>query len=137
MPIFSKKSLDRLATCHIDLQNLFLTVVKYWDCTILEGARGEADQNAAFDRGASKLRYPMGRHNKTPSMAVDVAPWRMPEWNKNADFYYFGGFVMGVAAMLRERRIISHDIIYGADWNCNQRISDEKFIDAVHFEIKE
>lgn len=138
MPRFSEKSLSKLSTCHIDIQRIFFEVIKYFDCTILEGYRNEKDQNNAYLDGKSKLKWPNGNHNKIPSLAIDVAPYPIPNWNKgHADFYYFGGWVMMCARMLKEQGKISHSIRYGADWNKNHRITDEKFIDAVHFEIVE
>ncbi len=137
MPTFSQESLSKLQTCHAELQVLFLEVVKYWDCTVLEGYRNQKNQDAAFNRGNSKLRWPHGRHNKMPSLAVDVAPYPMPDWKQSADFYYFAGFVMGVANRLFREGKMLHGIKYGGDWSGNQRITDETFIDAVHFELKE
>src|SRR5688572_17715753 len=74
MPRFSQSSAIRLSTCHPALRDLFETVVEEVDCLVIEGHRGEAAQNAAFARGASQLKYPHGKHNRLPSMAVDVAP---------------------------------------------------------------
>ena len=54
MPSFGKQSQANLATCHPDLQTLFREVIKYFDCTIIEGFRNEADQNKAFAAGNSK-----------------------------------------------------------------------------------
>ena len=135
MPKFSQLSFSRLSTCHPDLQVLFYEVVRHFDCTILEGHRNQADQDAAFNRGASKLRWPNGNHNRSPSLAVDVAPYPFPGWTKTNDFIYFGGYVMGVAQLLRDQGKMTHAIRYGGDWSKNQRVSDERFTDAVHFEI--
>ena len=75
MPKFSQASFSKLATCHIDLQCLFYEVIKYFDCTILEGYRNEVDQDKAFASGHTKLHWPNGKHNRNPSMAVDVTPY--------------------------------------------------------------
>ena len=75
MPKFSQSSFSKLSTCHPDLQALFYEVIKFFDCTILEGYRNEADQESAFAKGNSKLHYPHGKHNANPSMAVDVTPY--------------------------------------------------------------
>lgn len=76
---FSTRSASRLAECHPDLQALMNAVIESADCpcdvTVLCGFRGEVDQNAAYDAGRSKLRFPQSKHNKTPSHAVDVAPY--------------------------------------------------------------
>ena len=45
MNSFSQRSLNKLSTCHPDLQMLFTHVVKYYDCTVLSGHRGEEEQN--------------------------------------------------------------------------------------------
>ena len=39
MPKFSEKSAARLLTCHPDIQAVLYEVIKYRDCTILEGVR--------------------------------------------------------------------------------------------------
>lgn len=135
MPKFSEVSLSKLSTCHKDLQTLMNEVIKYFDCMILEGHRGQAAQEAAFKAGNSKLHWPKGKHNSSPSKAVDVSPYPMPAWSKTADFIYFGGFVMAIAIKLLEEGKISHSIRYGGDWNQNKRITDENFLDAVHFEL--
>jgi peptidoglycan L-alanyl-D-glutamate endopeptidase CwlK len=135
MPKFSQTSFNRLSTCHIDLQVIFYEIVRYFDCTILEGHRNEADQEKAFAAGNTKLHYPHGKHNQNPSMAVDVAPWPIPDWSKTSDFAYFGGFVMGIAQRLFDEGKISHKVRYGGDWSINNRLSDESFKDLVHFEL--
>ena len=59
---FSSRSLERLRTCHADLVLLMTEAIADPDCpsdfSVLEG-----------------LRWPQSRHNSTPSMAVDVAPY--------------------------------------------------------------
>ncbi len=135
MPKFSQESFSKLSTCHIDLQTLFYEVIKHFDCKILEGHRNQVEQDRVFTDGKSKLKWPDGKHNATPSIAVDVCPYPVPDFKNLSDFVFFGGFVMGIASMLKDQNKITHAIRYGADWKNNQRISDEKFIDAVHFEL--
>lgn len=135
MPKFSQSSFSKLTTCHPDLQALMFEVIKYFDCTILEGYRNEADQEKAFNAGNTKLHWPHGKHNGLPSMAIDVAPSPRPDWNKTSDFIYFGGIVMGIACMLKESGKMTHSVRYGGDFNQNDRITDSKFLDSVHFEL--
>lgn len=135
MPRFSERSLSKLSVCHMDLQRIFFEVIKHIDCKILEGFRNEPEQNKAYETGKSQLKFPHSLHNKIPSMAVDVAPWPVPDWSNLVDFVYFGGFVMATAVQLKEQGKITHSIRYGADWSRDNRISDERFTDAVHFEI--
>ena len=75
MARFGRRSRTRLATCDKQLQKLFNEVVKYFDCSVLVGFRGENEQNAAYSSGNSKIKWPDGKHNSKPSFAVDVAPY--------------------------------------------------------------
>lgn len=85
MPKFGKKSKDKLAECHPDLQRLMEALIKEMDVTILCGFRGEKEQNSAFHSGHSKLQWPRSKHNRVPSEAVDVAPFPV-DWNNIAEF---------------------------------------------------
>lgn len=75
MPHFSSRSMDRLAECHPDLIALMVEVVRTIDITVLEGHRGEARQRQMVAEGKSQLHWPNSRHNLSPSLAVDVAPY--------------------------------------------------------------
>ena len=129
MPRFGKRSIGRLQTCDQKLQELFYEVVKHFDCSIIEGHRGEERQNKAFADGKSKVKYPNGKHNQIPSIAVDVAPYPI-DWSDRDRFHYFGGFVLGVA------KEMGMNIRWGGDWNQDTHTKDNKFDDLVHFEIK-
>jgi len=130
MPRFSAQSEERLATCDERLQRVMREVVKHFDCTVLEGHRGQAAQDEAFRTGRSKKQWPNGEHNKQPSMAVDVAPYPI-NWKDEKRFYYFAGYVMAVA--------LSMDITlrWGGDWDRDTDVRDQTFFDLVHFEIVE
>lgn len=135
MPTFSKTSWGKLMTCHPDLQCLFDKVVLDFDCTVLEGHRNEADQNAAYERGNSTLRFPKGKHNAIPSMAVDVAPFPI-DWKNTSRFYWFAGYVLGVADALYRDGKMTHRIRWGGDWDRDYDITDEKGLkDLVHYEL--
>jgi peptidoglycan LD-endopeptidase CwlK len=129
MPRFGSRSINRLKTCDQKLQELFYEVVKHFDCSILEGHRGEEGQNKAYTDGKSKVKYPNGKHNQNPSIAVDVAPYPI-DWSDRDRFHYFGGFVLGVA------KEMGMNIRWGGDWNQDTETKDNKFDDLVHFEIK-
>ena len=129
MPRFGKTSKKRLATCEDKLQNLFKEVVKHFDCSVLVGYRGRNEQDTAFESGHSKVKWPNGKHNKKPSVAVDVAPYPI-DWDDRERFIYFGGFVKGCAFRM------DIPLRWGGDWNSDTQLSDNKFDDLVHFELK-
>lgn len=140
---FSDISIAKLKTCHVDLQCLFFKVIKYFDCTISEGHRGEEAQNKAFSQGKSEKKWPHGNHNKIPSMAVDVYPFPVnlhPSSKREAEIYkyrmaYFAGQVMAIARHLKEQGVISHDVIWGCDWDGDTELADHSFLDFPHFEL--
>jgi len=130
MPRFSTKSRSKLHTCDERLVDLFNEVVKGFDCTIIEGHRGKKAQNEAFNKGNSKVKFPNGKHNQSPSVAVDVAPYPI-DWSDRDRFHYFSGYVLGIASQMGLK------IRWGGDWDMDTKTKDNKFDDLVHFEIKE
>lgn len=128
MPRYSNRSKERLATCHEDLQRLFNEVIKYYDCSILCGHRSREDQEKAYNEGSSKVVWPNSKHNSTPSLAVDVAPYPI-EWYELNRFYMFVGIVRGMAAMM------GINIRCGADWDGDMDVKDQNFHDLPHFEL--
>lgn len=138
MPSFSKRSLNRLHECDHHLVVLFEAVIKYRDCTILEGYRGKDRQNQLYREGKSKVIYPNSNHNKTPlSLAVDVAPYfgDRPR-NKRISFIAhevieFSHYCLGI----RDAMNLKDRIRWGGDWNRNYQNSDEAFLDAFHWEV--
>lgn len=134
MPKFSQESFSKLSTCHSDLQVVFFEVIRSFDCQVLEGFRCKEDQEAAFVSGNTKLHWPNGKHNHQPSMAVDVAPFPI-DWNDSKRFYWFAGYVMGIAQKLKDEGKITSSLRYGGDWNSDKNINNETFKDLVHFEL--
>lgn len=125
---FSALSKSKLETCHPELQRLFNEVIKYYDCSIICGHRTSEEQDEAFRTGKSLLRYPSSKHNKTPSLAVDVIPYPV-DWKDMKRFYHFAGFVLGLATSM------GIPVRSGLDWNGNMNFKDENFHDAPHFEL--
>ena len=128
MPSFGKKSRDQLKTCHPKLQRVFNEVIKSVDCTILKGYRNEEEQNEAFDKGNSKVRYPNGRHNANPSCAVDVLPYPV-DWEDLERMTLFAGYVIGTAEQM------GFKIVWGNDWDRDFQTKDTNFKDYPHFEL--
>lgn len=135
MPKFSNSSFSKLSTCHLDLQAIFYEVIKNVDCIILEGYRGEVEQEVAFKDGKTKLHYPEGRHNRQPSFAVDVSPYPI-EWGNEKRFYWFAGYVFGVAQKLKDEGKITHGLRWGGAWNGFAKFNEKWMLnDLVHFEL--
>ena len=126
---FGRKSRERLATCDEKLQKVFNEVIKYVDCSVLEGHRSKERQNKLFKEGKTKVKYPVGRHNSNPSNAVDVTPYPV-DWNDRERQTLFAGFVMGVARGMDIR------LRWGGDWNMNFKVKDNRFDDFPHFELR-
>ncbi len=136
MPKFGQSSFSKLSTCHPDLQALFFEVIKNFDCSVIEGHRPEVEQDLYFEKGTTKLKWPHGKHNAQPSMAVDVSPYPIA-WNNTKRFYWFAGYVMGIAQKLKDEGKMTHSVRYGGDWDGDDDIDDNAFADLVHFELVE
>jgi len=130
MPALSFSSRDKLNTCHPKLVQLMEEVASKFDITILCGERDEVAQSEAVLKGTSKVHYPNSKHNKKPSMAVDVAPYPI-DWTDLRRFYYLGGYVKRTAEDMGIK------IRWGGDWNGNYAIKDQNFNDLPHFELME
>ena len=132
MPQFSKAGLKMLETCDERLQKLFKRVVERFDCTVICGHRGRKDQESAFDSGASKVHYPHGKHNSTPSKAVDVMPYPV-DWSETAKnierMALFAGFAIGIAAEMGIK------VRWGHDWDGDKVPDIHGLVDRPHFEL--
>lgn len=133
MPKFSKQSQEQLDTCHPLLQKLLKLAITRIDFVVVEGFRNKAKQDAAFAKGASKLRWPYGNHNKNPSIAADIAPYPIDWSDKQKSlerFVYLQGVIYSCACEL------GIPIRQGIDWNRNQDMRDEYGLhDYPHVEL--
>jgi len=126
---YSYKSKKALASAHNDLQLLFNEVIKVIDCTIIFGHRTEEEQNEMVRKGYSKLTYPKSMHNKSPALAVDAVPYPI-FWEKRERFVYFAGIVKGIASQL------NINIRWGGDWDSDNDLLDQTWMDLPHFELR-
>lgn len=129
MPAFSTKSLARLETCHPSLQRIAKMAIVRYDFVVLCGHRSKAEQEDAYERGVSKLRWPASKHNQAPSLAMDLAPYPI-DWRDVKAFHDLARIILEEAAKIDVK------LRWGGDWNGNGR-QDEKFIDMPHFELVE
>lgn len=139
MPFFSEQSKQKLLSCDPRLQVVLFGAIEVVDFTIIQGHRGEAEQNEAFRTGKSKLPWPKGNHNAYPSRAVDIAPvyyvaGKMQiDWN---DLIAFGR-IMGVVQSIAYAKRVK--LRFGLDWDGDfrsvNRDDNESFLDAPHVEL--
>ena len=108
---------------------LFKEVIRYVDCSILEGHRGQDRQDSLYEEGKTKGKYPRGRHNASPSRAVDVVPYPV-DWKDRERMTLFAGFVLGIASQM------GINIRWGGDWDQDFEVKDNMFDDFPHFELK-
>ena len=130
MPAFGTTSQKKLSECDAQLQSLFNKVVEDFDCSIIDGFREEIRQDEMFnsDPQRSQVKWPNGKHNSYPSMAVDVVPYPV-DWNDTDRFYFFAGYVKGLA------KCLGIDIRWGGDWDSDNQVGDESFKDLPHYEL--
>lgn len=131
---FSNTSLQRLGSCHPDLQLIFNEVIKCHDCSILEGYRSDTTQEELYRQGKTQKQAGQSKHNCVPSMAVDVAPYPI-NWEDKKRFYYFAGHVKSITNMLLDQGKISHKIRWGGDWDGDNNLNNQTFFDLPHFEL--
>jgi len=125
MPKFSEISKKRLDTCHQYLQDICNEAIKDFDFTVVEGHRGEDKQNAYFEENLSDLRWPHSKHNKWPSYAVDLVPYRNGkcQWEDERAYHYLAGLIIGIGL------IKGIKIRWGGRWKTR--------VDMPHFELCE
>lgn len=130
MPTFSQKSLDILATVDRRLYDIVTDSIKIMDFTVITGHRDQAEQDADFAAGRSKLQWPDGKHNASPSLAVDLAPYPV-DWTDLSRFYVLAGIMLSCAAARNVK------IRWGGNWDGSFNLKANKFQDIGHFEIVE
>lgn len=128
MAKFGKKSRANLSTSHKSLQKVFNEVIKYIDCSVLEGHRSQERQDKLFDEKKTKVKFPNGRHNSNPSKALDVTPYPV-NWNDRERQTLFAGFVLGLA------KGMGITLRWGGDWDRDFQVADNGFDDFPHFEL--
>lgn len=125
---YGVRSLKRLSECEPPLKLLMERVLEVspHDITILCGARGKDEQLAAYKAGNSKLRWPKSKHNKTPSQAVDIAPWPI-DWKDLNAFKEMAELVKATWDSFTIEEKAGWNLVWGGDWTT--------FLDYPHFEL--
>lgn len=138
---FGKTSKERLITCHADIQLIMNESIKITnvDFGIAEGHRSIEKQKQYFKEGKSKIDgvNKKGKHNYTPSLAVDIYPYfdNGAKWD-NEHLSYLAGIIHAVSEMLFASGKITHKIRWGGNWDMDGIILiDQSFDDRPHFEL--
>lgn len=131
---FSSKSLERLDTCHPDLQTLAHESLKIMDCSVVYGVRTLAEQRALFEADPPLTKTMNSKHLRQPdgfSHAIDLAPYiKGIPWDSPKYFYRLAGVMEKAAQMMRV------SIRWGGNWDMDDDLDDQKFMDLVHFELR-
>jgi peptidoglycan LD-endopeptidase CwlK len=133
MASFGASSKAKLQTCHPKLQVVANSVIQIFNFTVVCGHRSESEQQGAYHARPqlSKARFGESPHNYTPSLAIDVAPYKNGgiDWNDTEAFTYLAGHFMGAAHM--------HGIAlrWGRDWDGDEDLNDQTFNDYPHLEL--
>lgn len=122
MPSFGKSSTRKLSSCDQRLQDICNEAIKHFDFSVICGFRCEAEQNAAYNGGASQLDWPNSKHNSTPSPAMDLTPWPL-NWQDEQSFIELSKVIMAVA----ERQ--GTKLTWGGSW--------VSLVDMPHYELDE
>jgi peptidoglycan L-alanyl-D-glutamate endopeptidase CwlK len=136
MSFLGKTSLQRLDTCHPDLQRLIKAVGERVNFVVLCGHRTKEEQDEAVATKKSKTPWPNSKHNPMPSLAVDVWPW-FPEVGLDWKDIPAGARLMGYIQAVADSMGIK--VRFGIDWDGDWRSAgfdpSEKFYDGPHVEL--
>ena len=138
---FSKRSLDRLQTCHEDLQKIAKEALSLSDIdfAVTEGHRSVVRQRLLYATGKSKIdgQKKKSKHNHFPAQAFDiVACIRGKTSYQECYLAYLGGVLMTTAQRLLNERQTTHALRWGGNWDQDGEIvTDQNFVDMPHFEL--
>jgi peptidoglycan L-alanyl-D-glutamate endopeptidase CwlK len=131
---FSAVSEYHVATCSPRLQLVLRRAIRcaprYLDFAVICGHRNQLDQEEAYKKGASKVRWPNSKHNTFPSSAADIrpAPFVQADWKDTVRFGRVIGFIEAVSCE------VGVPLRVGLDWDMDGKTIDEAFQDLGHLE---
>ena len=132
MRSWSRRSRERLLTCTEDVQWLMNEVLReVADISILQGHRGQEEQDAYYAAGRSKVQWPNSKHNTFPSQAVDFQPYPLPE--REVEQWAALAYIAGRAIEIGRQAGLT--VRWGGDWDMDGDLSDNDFDDLYHLEV--
>ena len=126
---WSYSSLIKLEQLDIRLRQIVNKVRDKRYISIITGHMGEDEQALMVRLGRSQVAWPDAKHNKLPSLAVDVQPYPYDEDALREDLGYIAGLFIAYAD------IEDVHIRWGGDWDKDGETADNKFDDLFHFEL--
>lgn len=154
------KSKIQYDTLHTDLQMIVDWVLKYCvvDMTLVEGHRPVEKQFEYFKKGRQQDRggkYTIianrrdvitnidgydkkGKHNYTPSLAVDFRAYVPNKSQLSWDaihLTYIGASMLLAAEFLFLQGVITHKLRWGGNWDKDGDLSDNTLYDRPHVEL--
>jgi len=135
---FGKRSKDKLKTADERLQRVVKRALSFnvLDFSVIEGNRSIERQQILFSEGRSKIDgiNKKGKHNYSPSLAVDLLPYPsivngVNVWNDAQRFCVLAGLIYAAASLENVK------IRWGGDWDGDGNNADSSFHDLPHFEI--
>ena len=135
---FSQRSMSKLETCHVDIQKVMLRAIEitHVDFGISEGYREISRQQELWSRGRNQEGQvinpadvvthidgitTLGKHNHSPSLAVDIYGWTGKIDYSEPVMHYLAGLILGVA------KDLGVDLNWGGFW--------KNFKDMPHYEL--
>ena len=111
MASFGTRSTQELGTCHPKLQQIMREVIKTYDFSVIHGYRDKKLQNKFYRLGTG-LKYPHSLHNNSPSLAIDIAPWKNGgiNWEDDQEFIILAGKI------LEKSQELNIKVIWGGLW---------------------
>ena len=100
------------------------------DISLTSGYRDREEQNTLFENSLSTLRWPDSKHNRKPSLAVDLQPYPYPR--SELKLWASLGYIAGHAHRIAQEE--GFRIRWGGDWNRNGDLTDQTFDDLFHLE---
>jgi peptidoglycan L-alanyl-D-glutamate endopeptidase CwlK len=151
---FSKNSQKHFDTCHAQLQLVLLEAIKYYDFSVVCGHRGQFEQDLAYAKGFSKLKFPKSKHNALPSNAFDIYPYHSQYGSLTEDAivvkriqsriartpnavieFIRAEYCVMAGIVLTASKIVGVELRWGGDWNSDGNRLDNTFNDLAHFEL--
>lgn len=127
----------QLGTVDPALAAIIREVAQYFPLKVSEGHRNEERQNEAYRTKKSKLQWPKSKHNRYPSIAVDVLPLKVKDGKVVVDWDDWKLFAMMAGLIIATGKCRGVKIRWGADWDSDFDLDEEKFRDGPHFELVE